>query len=102
MTDPVPGPRLQAELDALRRDVGTWHEASQSLAEPTAAFSYLGESAGLPAAYAEIQQRIPELLGQAQEAMGAMGDTLVSAADTYQREDGEAAARLDPQGRGGR
>jgi hypothetical protein len=88
-------------VNALRHDSGVWDEvarvtrvAGQEAAELTlgeAQLSWASVASGLLGTYAEIQDKVTMLLGEATTVYGDLSTTLDQVASEYERSDEQAA-----------
>ncbi|MPY96753.1 MAG: hypothetical protein GEU97_01920 [Actinophytocola sp.] len=93
-------PNLGVEIQSLREDAKVWDQAASDIAEPKRAVSGLtvnggqdvtgmGERMGVDQTYERARRKVEELLGQGQEYLGVLADTLIAVANDYQaREQG--------------
>jgi predicted NAD-dependent protein-ADP-ribosyltransferase YbiA (DUF1768 family) len=92
-------------LNALHSDSQAWAAASsqiqgaQTAAEnihlTAAQFSYFGDQAGLTQTYANLQQKVAALLGQAATNFHNISTTLVQVASTYQQNEQKVTDHLN-------
>jgi hypothetical protein len=81
-------------LGALRSDATAWSSAGSSLTSASSAakgailtaadLSYFADKAGLTVTYAALQERVANLLGQAQTNFNNISTTLTQTATNYQ------------------
>jgi hypothetical protein len=95
---------LTAAIDALRHDAEMWDKVAQvtrtagqeaqSLALSDTELSWASPSTGLQASYAEIQNKVTDLLDQATTTYSGLSTTLDQVASAYQRSDADAATQF--------
>ncbi|MBM6398991.1 hypothetical protein [Phycicoccus sonneratiae] len=94
----------EVEREALLTAAGTWEsaEADMRTAQSTARgisvttidASIIAEMVGFTSTYAEVRDRVVDLLGQAAEAMRLVDDTLEDIEKQYRLDDDSALARI--------
>lgn len=88
---------VDVALAALRSDAEVWHTAAQDLNGPVNALGGLtltgadvskwAVERGLDRTYDQARTTVIDMLGQATENFTNLGNALLAAADTYQREE---------------
>lgn len=88
---------VSVALEAMRSDAAVWAAAADEVAAPYSVIgglglsdvemSYWASSRGLDRTYNDARTALEDMLRQATEAFRSLGESLVNAADTYQRED---------------
>jgi hypothetical protein len=88
---------IDVALAALRSDAQVWHTAAQDLNGPVTALGGLtltgadvsmwAVDRGLDRTYDQARTTVMDLLGQAAENFTNVGNAVLAAADTYQREE---------------
>ena len=95
---------ISVALQAMRSDASVWEDMSDELAAARRIvdrldlgiqqFSFLGDLAGLPDLYTEIQLRIAGLLQQGSDEFDHLGTALRRAADGYEDDDRTSAHEI--------
>lgn len=97
---------LTVDIRALYSDGKVWHQASEDLAQPTAAIepltlngaddvTGLGARLGIDTSYERARQKMLALMGEAAGYFDSLASTLVDVAIEYQTEEEKYAERLD-------
>jgi hypothetical protein len=95
---------VTAAISALRHDSGVWDEVAEvtrragqeagALALGESALSWASVPTGLLATYAEIQQKVAALMGEATEVYADLSTALDKVASAYELSDANAAMNL--------
>jgi hypothetical protein len=93
-----------AAIEALRKDEGTWDEASDELREAAAVaarlelsalhFSYLADKLGLTEVYQRLQERLQQLLLEGADNFTALSGAMRAAADGYEQDEVNTVHRM--------
>lgn len=103
---PPPGEqKLRVSIEALRRDAAVWDDSGDIMKRAAQVavrldlaalhFSYIGDKVGLVELYRQLQDRLIRLLAQGSETCEAIATSLRSAADGYERDEADAAHRIN-------
>ncbi|MGG5260722.1 hypothetical protein [Phycicoccus avicenniae] len=94
----------EVEREALITAAGTWQSAegemrtaqstARSISVTTIDASIVAEVVGFTSTYAEVRDRVADLLGEAAEAMKLVDDTLKDIEKQYRRDDDAALAAI--------
>ena len=104
-----PTEEVKVACEALRSDARKWATASDEMSAAAVAaqnlvldrgqFGYVADNRGLVASYATLQQRLANLLQGADTEFGKISSTLMTVADTYEREDAAGAHKFNKMGK---
>ncbi|WP_092974538.1 BAR domain-containing protein [Actinopolyspora lacussalsi] len=101
---------INAALDAMRSDAAVWNTAAADIKGPLnsisnlkltgAEISFFATERGLDATYDSARAALEDMLGKAAEYFQNISDNLESAAQQYERDDTDAAGKIEQAGQG--
>lgn len=102
--------RISTALDAMRADAGVWNTAAADLKGPVdsvanlkltgSEMSFFATEKGLDTTYDDARAALEEMLGKAADYFRKIGGNLESAAQQYERDDADAAGKIEQSGQG--
>lgn len=104
------GESINAALDAMRADAAVWNTAAADLKGPINSIaglkltggemSFFATEKGLDVTYDDARAALEDMLGKAADYFQKISSNLESAAQQYERDDADAAGKIEQAGRG--